>query len=193
LLASLLLASPILWAGSIHDAARTGDLEQLQKMVVQGADVNKKTTNDETPLMLAALAGNGEIVNYLLQRGANIDARNAAGMTSVHAAAYAGHSDIVRLLAAKGGNLNDASNRFGVTPLHVASEENHVATVKTLLDLRADVSVVEINGYSALSRSGFREHWDVLKLLLANGANCQQADKVGDWLYQECTNRVNTN
>jgi ankyrin repeat protein len=193
LLASLLLASPILWAGSIHDTVRAGDLEQLQKMVVQGADVNKKTTNDETPLMLAALAGNGEIVNYLLQRGANIDARNAAGMTTVHAAAYAGHSDIVRLLVAKGGNVNDASNRFGVTPLHVASEENHVATVKTLLDLGADVSVVEINGYSALSRSGFREHWDVLKLLLANGASCQQADKVGDWLYQECTNRVNTN
>ncbi len=193
LLASLLLASPITQAGTIHDATRAGDLEQLQKIVVQGADVNEKTTNDETPLMLAALAGKGEIVNYLLQRGADINARNASGMTSLHAAAYAGHADIVRLLIAKGAKINDLSNRSHVTPLHVASEENHLATVKTLLELGADTSLVEINGYSPISRSGFREHWDVLKLLLANGAKCQPKDQTGDWLYQECTSRVSVN
>ena len=187
------MASPIAQAGYIHDAASSGDLEQLQKMVVQGADVNEKAAREETPLMLAALAGKGEIVNYLLQRGADINARNTSGMTALHAAAYAGYSDIVRLLIAKGADVNDASNRFGVTALHVAAEENHIETVKTLLDLGGDVSVIEINGYSALSRSGFREHWEVLTLLLANGANCQPADAVGDWLYQECTSRVNAN
>jgi ankyrin repeat protein len=192
-LVCLLLASPITQAGNIHDAARAGDLEQLQKMVVQGADVNEKAVRDETPLMHAALAGQGEVVNYLLQRGANINARNASGMTALHAAAYAGHSDIVRLLIAKGAKVSDASNRFGVTALHVAAEENQIETVKTLLHLGVDVNVIEINGYSAISRSGFRQHWEVLTLLLANGANCQQADVVGDWLYQECTSRVNAN
>ena len=192
-LVCLLLASPITQAGNIHDAARAGDLEQLQKMVVQGADVNEKAVRDETPLMHAALAGQGEVVNYLLQRGADINARNASGMTALHAAAYAGHSDIVRLLIAKGAKVSDASNRFGVTALHVAAEENQIETVKTLLHLGVDVNVIEINGYSAISRSGFRQHWEVLTLLLANGANCQQADVVGDWLYQECTNRVNAN
>jgi len=161
--------------------------------VVQGADVNEKAVRDETPLMHAALAGQGEVVNYLLQRGANINARNASGMTALHAAAYAGHSDIVRLLIAKGAKVSDASNRFGVTALHVAAEENQIETVKTLLHLGVDVNVIEINGYSAISRSGFRQHWEVLTLLLANGANCQQADVVGDWLYQECTSRVNAN
>ena len=193
LLFSLLVASSIAQAGYIHDAAKAGDLEQLQKMVVQGADVNEKAVQNETALMIAALAGKGEIVNYLLQRGADINARNTSGMTSLHAAAYAGHSDIVRLLVAKGADVNDASNRFGVTALHVAAEENHIETVKTLLDLGADVSVIEVNGYSPVSRSGFREHLEVLTLLLANGANCQPADAVGDWLYQECTSRVNAN
>lgn len=193
LVASLFAASAIVNAAPIHDAAKSGDLDQVQLLVVQGVDVNEKAIRDETPLIIASLAGNGEIVNYLLQRGANINARNASGMTSLHAAAYAGHSDIVSLLVAKGADINDASNRYLVTPLHVASEENNTGTVQTLLNLGADVTVVEINGYSALSRSGFREHWDVLKLLLANGAVCQKADKVGDWLYQECTARVDAN
>ena len=189
----LISASTTSQAAAIHDAAKSGDLDQVQRLVVKGVDVNEKAVRDETPLIIAALAGQGEIVNYLLQRGANINARNASGMTSLHAAAYAGHSDIVSLLVAKGADINDASNRFAVTPLHVASEEDNIGTVQTLLNLGADVTVVEINGYSAVSRSGFREHWDVLKLLLANGAVCQKADKVGDWLYQECATRVNAN
>ena len=193
LLISLFAASAIVHAGSIHDAAKSGDLDQVQLLIVQGVDVNEKAIRDETPLIIASLAGNGEIVNYLLQRGANIYARNASGMTALHAAAYGGHTDIVLLLIAKGAKVNDASNRFGVTPLHVASEENHIETVQALLKHGADTSAVEAHGYSALSRAGWREHWDVLELLLANGAVCQGVDIAGDWLYQECTTRANAN
>ncbi len=190
IMVSLLGLSSIAHASAIHDAARSGDLDQVQKLIVQGVDVNASAMRDETPLILAALAGQGEIVNYLLQRGADINARNSSGMTSLHAAAYTGHADIVLLLINKGAEVNDAANHFKVTPLHVASEENHLNVVQALLRLGADVTAIETNGYSALSRSGFREHWEVLKLLLANGATCQPADKVGDWLFQECSSRA---
>lgn len=193
LLLTFLALSSTSYAGAIHDAAKSGDLEQVQKLVINGADVNEKAVRDETPLIIAALAGNGEIVNYLLQRGADIDARNASGLSVLHAAAYTGHADIVSLLVAKGANVNDASNRFEVTPLHVASEENHIETVQALLSHGANPSAIEINGYSVMTRAGFREHWDVVKVLLASGAICQEADKVGDWLYQECTTRANPN
>ncbi len=192
-LITLVSVSAIAQAGAIHDAARNGDLDQVQRLVVQAADVNAKAVRDETPLMLAALAGNGEIVNYLLQRGADIHARNESGMTSLHAAAYAGHTEIVLLLIAKGAEINDASNIFGVTPLHVASEENHVETVKKLLSRRADASALERHGYSPMSRAGWREHWTVVEVLLASGAACQPAEVVGDWLYQECTTRAKAN
>jgi ankyrin repeat protein len=193
LLIPLLMASPISHSSTIHEAAKAGNLAQIQRLTVGGADVNERAVRDETPLMVAALAGQGEIVNYLLQRGAQIDARNASGLSTLHAAAYTGHTDIVTLLVAKGANVNDASNRFGVTPLHLASEENHIGTVQVLLKRGADFRVVEINGYSAMSRAGFREHWDIVNALLANGTTCQAADTVGDWLYQECTTRANAN
>lgn len=191
LLISLLSVGAVSFAGTINEAAKSGDLEQVQRLVVEGADVNAKTTRNETSLMIASLAGQGEIVNYLLQRGADIDARNSSGLSSLHAAAYAGRTDIVSLLVAKGAEVNDAANRFGVTPLHLAAEENQIETVQELLSHGADVAAIEVNGYSVLSRAGFREHWDVVEILLASGAACQAADKVGDWLYQECTTRAN--
>lgn len=192
-LVPLLSLNSIAYAGAIHDAARAGDLERVQKLVVQGADVNEKAVRDETPLMLAALAGQGDIVNYLLQRGAGIDARNASGMTTLHAAAYAGNTEIVSLLIAKGAAVNDSSNHFGVTPLHLASEENHLGTVEELLKHRANVAAIERNGYSPMSRAGWREHWAVVETLLASGAACQPVEIVGDWLYKECTTRANAN
>lgn len=193
LLIVLTSLAPVSFAGLIHDAAKSGDLEQIQRLVVKGTDVNEKSSQDETPLIIAALAGQSEIASYLLQRGADIDARSAPGLTSLHAAAYAGHTDIVKLLVARGAAVNDADNRFGVTPLHLASEENHLETVLALLAHGADVAALEANGYSAMSRAGWREHWDIVNALLAEGATCQPADKVGDWLYQECTKRAGAN
>ncbi len=192
-LISLMSVSSITYAGAIHDASRAGDLEQVQRLVVEGADVNEKAVRDETPLILAALAGQGEIVNYLLQRGADINTRSASGLTALHAAAYAGHSDIVSLLVAKGALVNDASNRFETTPLHLASEENHADTVRALLGHGANFTAVEINGYSALTQAGWRAHWEVVEVLLANGASCPPLDLAGDWLYKECTSRANAN
>lgn len=190
---SLLVASPSVLAGDLHDAARAGDLDRVQKLVVQGAEVNARAVKDETPLMLASLAGQGDVVNYLLQRGADINARSVHGLTALHAAAYAGQTEIVSLLVAKGAEVNDASNRFNVSPLLLASDENHIETVRALLRHGADVSIPEVNGFNALSKAGFREHWDVVRVLLTSGAKCQPAEKTGDWLYTECTNRASAN
>jgi len=193
LLLLLTFLAPASFAGVIHEAARSGDLEQIQRLVVEGTGVNEKTSQDETPLVIAALAGQGEIASYLLQRGADIDARNLGGLTALHAASYAGHTDIVALLIARGAAVNDADNAFGVTPLHLASEENHLETTRVLLAHGADITLLEVNGYNAVSRAGWREHWDIVSALLAKGASCQPAEKVGDWLYDECTKRASAN
>ena len=190
---SLISTTSLSHAGAIHDAAKSGDLDQIQLLIVQGVDANEKAGRDETPLIIASLAGNGEIVNYLLQRGADINARSASGLTALHAAAYAGHTKIVSLLVAKGAAVNDASNRFETTALHLASEENHVDTVRTLLGYGADFNAVEINGYSAMTQAGWRGYWEVVEVLLANGATCQGLDIAGDWLYGECTTREKAN
>jgi hypothetical protein len=44
--------------------------------------------------------------------------------------------------------------------------------------------------YTPLSRAGYREHWDVVKILMENEAVCQPVEIVGDWLFKECTQRA---
>jgi uncharacterized protein len=192
-----LVLFPLLWLGvimptpatSLHEAAKRGDVERVQQLLDEGAAIDAKGQNDATPLILAALDGHVSVVKTLLSRGADIKARNKGGLTPLHAAAYGGHKKVVELLLAKGANTNDANNRFGVSPLHMAAEENRKSAVELLLANGANVKAKEINGYTPLSRAGFREHWEVVSLLMQHGAVCQPADKVGDWLYQECTKR----
>ena len=57
-----------------------------------------------TPLVLAAMGGDGEIVATLLDAGADPDATTRDGSTALHAAAFMGQADVVRLLLDRGAN-----------------------------------------------------------------------------------------
>ena len=95
-------------------------------------------------------------------------------------------------MVAKGMDVNEQQNRFGITPLHAASEENHIEVVKYLLDNGAEVHRVEASGpYTPLSRAGYREHWEVVDLLIQHGARCQPLEIAGEWLDVECKKRLN--
>jgi hypothetical protein len=63
-----------------------------------GADVNAKTLDGDTALMLAARTGHAGIVQALLFTGADVEAKNRYGETAVMLAAEEGHLDIVRML-----------------------------------------------------------------------------------------------
>jgi len=52
-ISGLLIAGQII-AKKLHDAARDGDLAQVEKLVEQGEDVNSKDQNKFTPLHKAA-------------------------------------------------------------------------------------------------------------------------------------------
>ena len=182
-------ASPGL-AGPIHEAARSGDVERTQQLLEQGVDLEERDGTQETPLIAAALAGERKVAELLIENGADIGARNNRGLTPLHAAAYGGHVEVVELLIANEAMLNDAENQFEITPLHAAAEENRIGVVEALLTAKVNLDKPEINGYTPLSRAGFRENWEVVILLLKAGAVCQPADKVGDWLYGECTKRT---
>ncbi|MGB5860131.1 MAG: ankyrin repeat domain-containing protein, partial [Pseudomonas aeruginosa] len=51
------------------DAARVGNLEELRRLVQQGADLH---TDDECALRLAASNGHFEVVKYLVEHRADI-------------------------------------------------------------------------------------------------------------------------
>lgn len=177
-LATLLMAGAAA-AGPLHDAARAGDVS-LVKQLATGSSIDERDGTGETPLLAAALAGQDEIVDLLLTLGADARLANDRGMSPLHAAAFAGDLEAVKRLQAAGADIGAADNKFGVTPLIVAAEENHGDVATYLIEAGADMEITERHGYTALTRAGYHDHGDMIALLLKAGAKCQEIDPL--WL-----------
>ena len=134
-----------------------------------GANLEDRDGTKETPLISAALAGHADIVAELIKRGADIKARNDRGLTPLHAALYGGSLETVQALVQAGAAVNDADDKFKVTPLILAAEENHADVVQLLIERGANLELQERHGYTALTRAGFKERWDIVAILLKSG------------------------
>jgi ankyrin repeat protein len=183
----LLFVNPVAAsADTMHDVARRGDVEALKQSLDQGASLEQPNQTGETLLISAALAGQSAVAEVLIARGANVIARNHKGLTPLHAAAYAGHVNVAALLIDSGADVNDSENRLITTPLHLAAEENRLAVVELLIAKGAAVEAEEMNGYTAITQAGWREHWEVVVALKRAGANCQPESFTGEWLFSRC-------
>ena len=98
---------------SIHEAAKTGNIEAVKQHLAAGTDVNAKNDDGTTPLRLAAFYGHMEIVELLIEKGADVNAKEEDGFTPLH---YAETKEFTELLIAKGADVN-AKNDYGETPL----------------------------------------------------------------------------
>ncbi len=68
---------------ALHHAARNGDLEIVEQLVVSGADVNVTSDHAHFPLYCAAGHGHVETTRYLVEHGADMQARLEDGKTVV--------------------------------------------------------------------------------------------------------------
>jgi ankyrin repeat protein len=178
-------------AGPLHDAARAGDRALLAQLLRDGVNIDEQDETGETALFAAALAAEPKIIDQLLVAGADAAITNDRGMSALHAAAFGGDAEALALLVgdgpfAKRVEIDDASNKFGVTPLIVAAEENEGDIVAYLIVLGADKEITERHGYTALTRARYHGHDQIVTILLRSGALCQEIDPV--WLA-ECTKR----
>src|SRR4030042_3230474 len=83
-------------------AAKGGNLAEVQTLLDNGADINaKRSTDGVTALMWAALKGHKEIVKLLMEKGADVNAISDDGLTALGAAKSQRHTDIIRLIDKK--------------------------------------------------------------------------------------------
>jgi ankyrin repeat protein len=85
---------------SLHQAAASGNLQQVRSNLYYGIDVDERDANSETPLHHAARANQKNAVVLLAARGADVNARNNAGETPL---ALTQHRQIETYLKRMGG------------------------------------------------------------------------------------------
>ncbi|VEF26295.1 Ribulose-5-phosphate 4-epimerase and related epimerases and aldolases [Shewanella baltica] len=86
----------------------------------------------QTPLMLAAQAGDAELVKIMLEAGANPDLQDIKGMTALHSAAKSNSVDCVNYLLNLPCRL-DLVTVDGRTPLHTATWMGNLHAVRQLI------------------------------------------------------------
>ena len=87
---------------SIHDAAASGDLDAVKKIVeLDPQSVNEDDKYDWRPIFHAGLRRHYDVVKYLIDRGADLAAHD--GYAIHYAGEVPGNKEVVALLVAYGG------------------------------------------------------------------------------------------
>ncbi len=175
-------------AAPLHEAAKADEVQEVERLIQAGADVEALDEDGETPLTAAALAGKTAAVKLLVARGADIKRRNKGGFTALHAAAYTGHIQIVEFALDRGAGIDDQDNKAELTPLHAAAERDYLDIVELLIERGARVDLKELNGWTPVSRAMFKAHKEVVKHLRQHGATCQPPNLVGERNFRFCMN-----
>ena len=106
---------------SLHDAARTGNLEAIQQHIKAASNLNEKeAASGGSPLHTAAAFGQLGALQALIQAGTDVNARNNDGATPLISAAFLCRTEIVEYLLAHGADKN-AKDKAGHTALDSVS------------------------------------------------------------------------
>ena len=134
-------------------------------------DVNHRDPDGSTPLQWAVYDGKVTEVQRLLKAGANVSLANNYGASPMSLAAEVGNAEILKLLLDAGANA-DSPNPEGQTALMAVARTGNVAAAQLLIDHRATIDAKEKwGGQTALMWASARRHPEMMKLLIAKGAD----------------------
>jgi ankyrin repeat protein len=159
----------------LETAASRGHVELVSYFLDLGLDINHKSAEGNTPLIMASLHGHDIVVEQLLNAGANVSIENFQRNTALIAGAYKSHAKVVRALLAHGANPDHVNIDLSF-PLILAARENAPKVMRELIKAGANVDALDNSKASALlvvSKSG---HMDCMRQLLAKKAHMDFAD-----------------
>ncbi len=176
-----------------------GDIDQIERHIFWGADINKAGPNGQMPLHVAAEQGRQIITELLLKHGANINSKDSNGNTPLHTAVMSGRTqvaeflikrgaefnanrlleemvrnnvtdrDVIRLLLRNGAYINHISDR-GNTPLLDAIRQDNRPLAKLLIANGSDVNQPGSSGQTPLQLANEIQNDFIIRMLIQNGA-----------------------
>ena len=163
---------------ALLEAAASGDLNQVTRLLQGGADPNLLVPGERTPLIRAADKGHLLVVRALLERGADPNRTDRASSrrfpeiprSPLGAASSSGHTEVVEVLLQSGAEV-DLAPRGDGTPLMWAAGAGHEMVVDQLLEAGADPNRVIRGDGTALMEAAGGGHQRVVGLLLDAGAD----------------------
>jgi ankyrin repeat protein len=145
-------------------ALKEGSLKAAEALIAwPKTNVEWRSPQDESPLMIAALKGHTEIVRKLIARDAHV---SKPGWSPLHYAATGGHVQIIEILLEEHAFI-DAESPNKSTPLMMAAKYGSPAAVKLLLEAGADPNARNELGLSASDFAQQGNRPDAVRMLAA--------------------------
>ncbi|CAD6198893.1 unnamed protein product [Caenorhabditis auriculariae] len=166
----------------IHLAAqRIDDPEIVQQILEQTVDINLKTCDGLTPLMIATKSGSRNWVFALLERGAEVNAQDVNGRRVLSKVGPDTGRSIVEALLEHGARV-DFVDKFGKTQapvFHAAVKTLGVKVVTELLRQGFSANLRCPIGYFPVHMTIFRDNMPMLTLLVEHGGDIRLHDHYG--------------
>lgn len=165
----------------VCDLVSKGSISKISDLLGKGLDPNfQDEGSGETPLTMAVVHDNTEMVTTLVEGGAHMDFRAKDGLTPLHKAAILGmHRSLSALLDL--GASPDLRDVAGLTPLYVACMHGGSdRCAELLLKDKAQVNVVDRNGWTELHQAAKHGNDRHVHLLGLYGADMNVQNGVGN-------------
>ncbi|XP_031655932.1 kinase D-interacting substrate of 220 kDa B isoform X4 [Oncorhynchus kisutch] len=155
------------------------NLTALKAHLDKFKEVDGRSDNGQTPLMLASEQGSIEIVQELIRRGANVNLDDVDCWSALICAAKEGHVDVVKELLESSAYM-EHRDMGGWTALMWTAYKGRVEVTKVLLDNGANPNTTgqQYSVYPIIWAAG-RGHAEIVQVLLENGAKVNCSDKYG--------------
>jgi ankyrin repeat protein len=165
---------------TFHEAVAGGFVDLVKSCIGQGVDVDLKTKDGETPLIIAILEAQLGMASTLLECGANVH-RRANGMPSIIYAAMKGAPapPFLRLLKDWGANPSTIHGPHRYNALHWAASAGNTAAVDFLVSIGMNLEQPCSQGRTPLLIAAANGKTAVTKLLLAKGAEAKHRSHNG--------------
>lgn len=184
---------------SFYLALQRGDLDQIERHIHWGADINQPLPKGELPLQIIAGDGRPVITKLLIKNGADINVKDGNGKTPLHWALENGRTQIADTLIDSGAKLDatamlltlvkqqvtdrdtlrflvryqadiNAKNKSGETPLTLAIKKDNLLLTKNLIRAGANVDLKNSEGKRPLEIATQIKNPDIIRFLRRNGA-----------------------
>lgn len=129
------------------DLIRSGDFNEISRLIENGAKVNSLDEHGVSPLVYAEILVYPELVEFLIDNGADVNLPNKDGSTPIF---FATNLDIFELLVDAGADVNHKTPDGG-NALIGAIFMDEIWKAEALVKYGADVNVLNPNGRSPLN------------------------------------------
>ncbi|XP_069486791.1 nuclear factor NF-kappa-B p105 subunit [Ambystoma mexicanum] len=137
--------------------------------------INMKNDLYQTPLHLAVITDQADIVENLLSAGADVTLLDRHGNSALHLAAKEGRAEILSILLRHGriAEIINLPNGDGLNAIHLAMVANSMACLRLMISARADVDAQEQkSGRTSLHLAVEQDNISLAGCLLLEGDAC---------------------